>query len=251
MREPAADLLLPIPTVGRVFAVDRIVRFGDLDPAGRARLDAYAHYVQDIAGDDTAASGLPDESAWVVRRSVFEVRQAPTFREELHLRTFCSGLGSRWAERRVAMDGRRGADVQAVSLWVRIDPADGRPRALTEAFREIYGPSTGGRSVSSRLAHDTAVPSNATRTAWPLRFVDLDPLGHVNNAASWAVLAGVVDDAQLVPPFRAELEYRDPIERGADVEVAVVRDDAGVRVWVYDRRSSANYLTGFVAMLPG
>ena len=251
MSEPAAELLVPVPPAGRVFQTDRRVRFGDISPAGRARFDALAHYVQDIAWDDTADTGLPDESAWVVRRSVFEVHRPATFRELLQIRTFCSGLGSRWAERRVAMEGDSGADVQSTSLWVRIDPDTGRPRSLTTPFQRIYAESTQGRRVSAKLRHDVAPPVGATCTSWSLRFVDFDPLSHVNNAASWAIVEDVLACIDHVaPPYRAELEYRDPIQRGADVEVAHVVDQTTLRLWVYDRHSSANYLTSVVSALP-
>lgn len=252
MSEPAAELLVSIPPKGRVFGTDRRVRFGDISPSGRARFDALAQYVQDIAWDDTTDTGLADEGAWVVRRSVFEVHRPATFRELLRMRTFCSGLGSRWAERRVALEGDAGADVQSVSLWVRIDPDTGRPRALTQPFREVYAESTDGRRVSAKLRHDVTPPAGATCESWSLRFADFDPLGHVNNAASWAIVEDVragVDD--LAPPYRAELEYRDPIERGAEVGVAHVVDGSALRIWVFDRRSSTNYLTAVVSTLPG
>jgi len=249
MPEPAADLVVPVPSGGRVHTVDRRVRFGDVSPGGRARFDALADYVQDVAGDDTADSGLVDEDAWVVRRSVFEVHRHAGFREVLSLQTFCSGLGGRWAERRVAMRGDRGAHVESTSLWVRIDADSGRPRPLTDAFVELYAPSTDGRRVSAKLQHDTD-PGGAPSEPWPLRFTDFDLLGHVNNAASWAVveqhLAAVPD---LVPPYRAELEFRDPIERGASVRVAHAFVDGELRVWAFDDVTSANHLTARVVAL--
>jgi acyl-ACP thioesterase len=248
MSEPAADLLVPIPASGRVFAVERRVRFGDVSPGGRARFDALAAYVQDIAWDDTTDSALPDESAWVVRRSVFEVHRAPGFRELLTLQTFCSGLGSRWAERRVAMHGDQGGRVESTSLWVRIDAETGRPRPLTDLFLETYGEAADGRRVSAKLQHHPTPPPDAVTRVWPLRFSDFDLLGHVNNAASWsAVEQALIEVDSLRPPYRAELEYRDAIERDADVMVATQAAGAELRAWVYDGRSGANYLTALIA----
>jgi acyl-ACP thioesterase len=250
MSEPAADRMVPVPRAGRILERERRVRFGDVSPGGRARFDALADYVQDIAGDDTADADLPDESAWVVRRSVFDVHRHASFRELLRLQTFCSGLGGRWAERRVVMVGDRGAEIDGCSLWVRIDAETGRPRPLTDRFLATYAEAAAGRRVSAKLQHDTAPPAEAGRARWVLRFSDFDLLGHVNNAASWAIvedlLAGVPD---LRPPYRAELEYRDPIERGAEIEVAHRVDDRGLRVWVHDARSGTNHLTARVASL--
>ena len=90
-------------------------------------------------------------------------------------------------------------------------------------------------------------PAGSTAEPWPLRFTDFDLLGHVNNAASWAVveehLAAV---STLRPPYRAELEYRDPIERGAKVAVAHSVVDEVLCIWVLDEVTSANYLTAKV-----
>jgi acyl-ACP thioesterase len=234
-----------------VFATERRVRFGDVSPGGRARIDALAAYVQDIAWDDTTDSALPDEAAWVVRRSVFEVHRAPAFRELLTVQTFCSGIGSRWAERRVAMQGDHDGHVESTSLWVRIDAETGRPRPLTDLFLETYGEAAGGRRVSAKLQHDTTPPAGAPGRAWPLRFSDFDLLGHVNNAASWSVVEQVlVEFGSLRPPYRAELEYRDPIERDAEVVVATQVEAAELRAWVYDGRTGANYLTALVIPLP-
>lgn len=246
MSEPAADRVLPVPDAGRVFSTDRRVRFGDVSPGGRARFDALADYVQDVAGDDTADASLPDESAWVVRRSVFDVHTPAAFRELLTLQTFCSGIGGRWAERRVSMHGDRGALVESTSLWVRIDAETGRPRHLTEQFMDTYGEAAGGRRVSAKLQHDTQLPTAASVISWPLRFSDFDLLAHVNNAASWAIVEHALAGAKVLLPYRAELEYRDPIERDAAVMVATHTSADELRLWVYDDKTGANYLTGRV-----
>ena len=250
MSQPAADHMVLVPEDGRVFGANRRVRFGDVSPGGRCRFDALADYVQDIAGDDTADAALPDESAWVVRRSVFDVAIPAMFREMLELRTFCSGLGSRWAERRVTMRGDRGARIESVSLWVRIDADTGRPRPLTDSFMATYAEAARARRVSAKLQHDTVIPEGARLERWPLRFSDFDLLGHVNNAASWAVLEHVLADAkQLRSPYRAELEYRDAIEREAAISVASVIDHGKLCIWVFDDDSGVNHLTGRVVGL--
>ena len=80
----------------------RRVRLGDVGPHGRLRLDAVARYLQDLSADDTADSALEDAQAWVVRKTVIEVRRSPRYLEPLRLATWCSGTGSHWAERRKA-----------------------------------------------------------------------------------------------------------------------------------------------------
>ena len=135
-RPNAGDVLLPTPSVGRVFQAGRRVRGGDVDPCGHLRLDALACYLQDVSSDDTDDARLPDAMGWVVRRTVIEQRHPAQLGEGLELATFCSGYGSRWAERRVSILGDRGALVDAATVWVHVDAA-GRPKALPAEFHAL------------------------------------------------------------------------------------------------------------------
>ena len=217
----ASELVAP-PESGRLFVGTRQVRLGDVDDRARLRLDAIARYLQDIATDDTASLDLDDVegdgSSWVVRRTMIEVRHAARLDERLELATFCSGTGRGWAERRTSISGGHGASIETVSLWIRIDPASGRPIRLSERFLEIYGPTAGDRRVSSRLQLRRP-PEHVTRRAWAIRRVDLDPLRHVNNAVHWSVVEETLPEGSR--RGRGEIEYLAPIEPDADVCVAV------------------------------
>ena len=74
--DPSAvdGLLVDEPDEGRLFRHGRRVRLGDVTPQGRLRLDAVVRYLQDIANDDAHDSGIDNPAAWVVRRTVVEVR---------------------------------------------------------------------------------------------------------------------------------------------------------------------------------
>ncbi len=211
------------------------MRFGDLDLSGRFRLDAVARYVQDVSADDTDDAGL-ENVAWVVRRTKVEVDRWPRFREWLTLTTFCSGLGGRWAERRVSLEGDRGGRIEAVSLWIHLDGSSGRPVPMPEAFHHQYDEAAAGRQVSARLRHDAEPPADARVVPWALRATDFDLLGHVNNAATWAVVEEVL--AERPPergPMVAELEYRLAIEPGDRVAVARARQpDEALALWITD-----------------
>lgn len=220
-RENGATRLLPEPTVGRVFRTGRRVRLGDADVAGRLRLDATARIVQDVATDDSHDLGRLRARAWVVRRTVIEQTVAAHYNEQLDLTTFCSGLGTRWAERRVSLTGDRGGRIETVSLWVHLDPTTGRPARLPEDFLDVYTPPAGGREVTARQLHEPVAPEDDdvhTMPWWP-RVTDLDVLDHVNNAASWEIVEQALDRAvecgMLVidrsGPLRAEVEFREAI----------------------------------------
>lgn len=209
------------------------MRLGDVSPGGRLRLDAATRYLQDLSADDTADAALPDAEAWVVRKTVLEVYRFPRYLEALELATWCSGTGSRWAERRISMVGQRGAGVEAATTWVHVDPASGRPKRVPSGFEALYGESTGGRTVRARLEHPDP-PDDAPGRPWPLRFSDFDVLSHVNNAAYWEAVEEVLADRrELRAPLRAEVEHRNAVERGAVVVLRTAGDEAGgVSVWL-------------------
>jgi acyl-ACP thioesterase len=210
---------------GRVFAQEVVPRLCDAAPGGRIRLDALAEWLQDTAYADVADTGLHEAAVWVVRRARLSVRRFPRFGERATVRTWCSGLGRLWAERRTTVTTPSGADVEAVATWVHLDPRDGRPVPLSEQELEAYAASTGGRQVRARLRHPPA-PGHAPRERWRFRAADLDLADHVNNAVAWQpleeqLLAGGAEPSEI----DAEIEHRAPIQPG---ELDVVREDGAV-----------------------
>ena len=153
MTELSSAALTPRPDVGRLFTGHRQVRLGDVRPDGSLRLDALTRYTQDVSNEDTGDAELPDDMAWVVRRTVVDVVRPAVFGEELEIVTFCSGLGNRWAERRLSIRGDHRARYEVATLWIYIDASSGRPRMLGDRFLELYGPSAQGRKVQARLTH--------------------------------------------------------------------------------------------------
>ncbi len=207
--------------MGRTFRGSRRVRLGDVDRHGRLRLDALARYLQDVSDDDTRDARLPDAMAWVVRRTVVEVTRPPVFAESLDLVTFCGGVGSRWAERRVSAVGTEGGCAHASTLWVHLDTATGRPQRLSAAFHERFAAAAQGRSVPARLVHE-GPPSGAHRRSWTVRATDVDVFGHVNNAAAWAVLEELLASrADLRRALRAEAEFPAPLDHDGHGELVV------------------------------
>lgn len=228
------DPLVPVPAVGRVFRRSRRVRLGDASPGGRLRLDALARYLQDVSNDDTRDVALPDEMAWVVRRTVIDVHRFPRFGEELELATFCGGIGPRWAERRVSVHGDQGGHAEAATLWVHLDLATGRPKPLPAAFAVAFAEAAQGRTVRARLCHDDPPTDGPPPRPWPVRFVDFDVLGHMNNAAYWAVVEEeLARRRDLRAPLRCELEFRQAVEQGHAVHaVRVDGDDGSLALWL-------------------
>ncbi len=233
---PASELV-PLPTSGRRFVAEQYVRLGDVDPDGVLRLDATARHLQDVANDDAVDSGLTNSFGWVVRRTLIVTVEPAVLGERLQLTTFCSGTGRCWAERRTSLVGDRGGHIEAVSLWIQVDPTSGRPTGLGDDFHRIYDEAAGGRTVSTRLSLPPPTP-DVDRRPWVIRRADLDVFDHVNNAVHWALLEEAIEPAG--PPTgrhqrvgRAEIEYGAAVGRTDDQpERLVDRTDDALSVWL-------------------
>lgn len=223
------------PKVGRTFAGERRVRLGDCSPGGRLRLDAVARYLQDLSDDDTRDAGFT-QMTWVVRKTVIDVLQFPTYLEPLDLVTWCSGLGSRWAERRVDIQSADGGALSSATLWVHLDPATLRPAMLTDQFDEVFAASAAGRSVSTRLSFGES-PDDVELITWPTRFADFDVMEHMNNAAAFVVVEEVLASRRdLRAPLRVVVEYRTPIDRGVRLRYGGVDLADAHDGWLVDER---------------
>ncbi|MCU1395766.1 MAG: hypothetical protein JWM34_4194 [Ilumatobacteraceae bacterium] len=247
----APDWLVPRPASGRVFDSRRRVRLGDSSPGGRLRLDAAARYLQDIANDDSREAGSENPTAWVARRTVIRVEHHPEYLDLVSLSTWCSGLGPRWAERRysVVADGSAAGCIEAATLWVHVDMATMKPIPVPEGFAEQFAEAAGGRTVKARLHLPTRPPTAAADGAgelavtdnigaWPLRFVDFDILGHVNNAVYWAMVEEEIGNRRtrglpFATPFTVTLEHHDGIDRDDTVAITVLDADDGFDLWVH------------------
>ena len=227
--------IVPAPDHGRVFSRAARPGLADCAPSGRIRLDGLARWLQDIAYADVEDAGLAFHAVWVVRRTRMRIRRFPRFAEHFQLHTFCSGLGRMWAERRtrilrfepgeeadVSVTAPGEADVEAVSLWVHLDPTSWRPRPFTPRELAIYSDVLPDRTITARLRHPAP---NGARELDRVRFraSDCDLAGHVNNAAFWQALEEELLAAEGEQPLGAldvEMEYRTPAQPGEKLILA-------------------------------
>lgn len=220
--------IVPLPQAGRLFEQVFTAGFADCAPSGRLRLDAVARWLQDVAYADVVDAKLDDRAVWVVRRTRIRVARFPRVGDACRVATFCSGLGRMWAERRTSI-GVVGSDegqIEAVTLWVHLDPVSWRPIPIQEEEASAYSPSAGGRRVTARLRHPS--PSwEEPRSAWSFRATELDIAGHINNAAYWGPLEEELLAGPELERLDAELEYRVPAQPGLK---RLLRD--GSRRWI-------------------
>ena len=209
-----------IPPAGaRTFTAGRRVRLSDMDAAGRVRLDAIARFLQDAAIDDAQETGWgTPEHLWVIRSIQVDV-VVPLVRDrELELRTWGSGVAAIAAGRRWSVTGDAGGRAEIDSVWIHLGP-DQRPARIGE-----FGPyaiAAAGRFASTKLTLPDP-PTDAVHSPWALRSTDLDLNGHVNNAVYWQAVEHWLtrELVSLAGPFRARLEYRDPLDLGDELVLA-------------------------------
>jgi acyl-ACP thioesterase len=204
---------------GRQFSGQFRVRLGDADESGVIRLDGVARVLQDVATDDWEETGLESTDTWVVRRTSIRVADGgrwPRYKEVLTVTTWCGGAGAAWAERRTNISSGGELLVEAVALWVPVDPT-GHPVRIKPSFYDVYGEALQGRKVSGRVPAP-AVADGALLVAWPLRRADLDIVGHVNNAAVWQAVTEIVTSRVSW----VSVIHHGAVESGHDVKIAHV-----------------------------
>ena len=202
-----------------MYSAQRRVRLSDMDAAGRVRLDAVARFLQDAAIDDVEETGwgIP-EHVWVIRKIRVDVI-APLLRDRaVEIATWGSGVAAIAAGRRWSVAGNAGGRVEIDSVWIHLGP-DQRPARIGD-----FGPyalAAAGRPVSTKLTLPDP-PAAAARVPWALRSTDLDANGHVNNAVYWQAIEDWLarEGVDTGSPYRAELDYREPIDLGDRVELA-------------------------------
>lgn len=214
------DTNVPAPAQGRTFSAGRAVRLADMDAHGRLRLDAVARFLQDIAIEDVQETGwgTPDH-LWFVRRIRIDVIRPFLDDRAVELTTWCSGVAALAAGRRWSVGGDSGGRLEVDSVWIHLD-RDAQP-ARIEDFG-VYASAADGRRASTKLELPEP-PVDAARRSWPLRATDVDLHGHMNNAVHWQAVEELLPDFGIDPrlPLRAELDYRQPIDLGETVELAV------------------------------
>lgn len=239
------DEFVPVGEHDRRHVGTRRVRLGDVHPDGSLRLDALARYAQDVATDDSAESGITDETGyWVLRRLVGELTGRLSLGEMVELTTFCGGSGPRWAERRTRVVGAGGGTVELAAVWVHVDRTTGAPLPIPADFHSVYGEGT-RRRIRARLEHPPP-PDDAPSRVWGLRSTDFDVLGHVNNAVYWAAVEDDLVARESTRVTRIEMEHRSGIDPGDVVELAHADGDPA-RLWFIvagEVRASAAYWLG-------
>ena len=208
------------------------IRFDECGADGLVRTSSLLRYAQDIAwihsellGFDRAwyaSRGL----AWVVRAMELAVLAPIPLGTVLELTTEVVGFRKVWARRR--SEARIGGVpvLWAHTDWVITDTARGLPgrvpAEIQAAFLAVPEPFQPGRVPLP------PTPAGAITRHLSARPQDVDPMGHVNNAAyvdyveeSLLAAGGVAALLPTAVPRRIRLEYLVPATPGADLHAAL------------------------------
>jgi acyl-CoA thioesterase FadM len=202
------------------------LRFDECNPEGVARSSAILRYAQDIAWIHSERLGFGREwyadrgLAWVVRAAELVVLAPVSLGTTLTLATSVTGQRKVWARRRT--DGRLADGTPALwghTDWVMTDRR-GAPCRVPSEFMTAFDVPPG--SFEPGRVPLPPTPSDAVLHRALVRPQDLDPMGHVNNAAyldylEEALFAAGPAGAALTAavPRRIRLEYLSPASPGA------------------------------------
>ncbi|MCG5432938.1 acyl-[Mycobacterium sp. MYCO198283] len=233
---PSTELTSPLaelPDHGYVYRTSWPVATYDMDTSQHLRLDGVARYIQEVGAENLTDAGMADvHPHWIVQRTVIDVIQPIAWPAVISFQRWCSGMSTRWCTMRVRLDGDDGGRIETEGFWINMNKETQTPSRISDDFFDRFATTTDNHRLKWRPWLDTHVESD-TVTPFPLRVTDIDHFRHVNNTVYWHAIHEVLASAPEFEraPYRAVLEYRQPIQPQEAVELhSAVRDD-GLRIW--------------------
>ncbi|MGH2620390.1 MAG: acyl-[acyl-carrier-protein] thioesterase [Anaerolineales bacterium] len=220
------------------------IRHDECDAYGVLNNAAYLRLAQETAWRHSIAAGFPPayyeslQRAWLARETEIEYLQPVRYGETLQVKTFVSAtrraLARRAYEFRVADSGELVA--RAHTDWVFFDLAAAAPATIPSEITEALFRGTEPPEPLKRTPFPAAPPAPAGAVTWRRRveWRDIDPLGHLNNAAylsyteeaaieagnQYGITSASSAEAGLGWAVkRSRIEYRQPAVAGDELEV--------------------------------
>jgi acyl-CoA thioester hydrolase len=212
--------------VDHVYIAKVRVRHDELDAFGRAYPSVYLRHLAQVAIDASTDAGFDARwyaeagARWLVRRTTFEAPRAWRVDEELQVRTWVEDFRRVRSRRRYEVLGPLGVALTAVTDWVFVDVATGRPRRVPDGMEARFGLPTASGGPRPPW-HSPAPPPMPGRSHYRVRWAELDALGHMNNAAYLDLLVqGTLDvlDGLGWPIERLAVDGAAPHVAAGDVE---------------------------------
>ncbi len=216
------------------------VRFDEAGPDGRLRSSGYLRYAQDLAGIHSEGAGFGRDwygergLTWLVRAVELDILSDVASGTELVVSTEVVGFRRVWARRRSqfhpAGAGRPAAE--AITDWVLLNSRGAPTRVPAELVKHFGDGVTDFTPLRLELQ---AAPLDASSVQMSVRRSELDPMGHVNNAAyldymDEQFLASGAPSAYLPVPRRYRAEFINSAEAGIALDGRGWRDKGA---WCY------------------
>ena len=241
----------------RPFSRPYRVRFDEAGMNGCARAGSLVRYLQDVAWQHSEAAGF-DRAwyagrglGWLVRGIELELLATASYGEVLSVSTRITGWRRMWARRHSEILAADGRPIAAATIdWVLLDAA-GRPVRIP-AELEAVAPGV-APFPPTRVDHDRA-PSDAISLRSMVRAADLDPMGHLNNAAYLDLLEEAVTattGTSLGPGATVRLEYLRPALPGMALESLAWPAGDGLAYRLVAAVGSTDLLRAAVRRSPG
>jgi acyl-CoA thioesterase FadM len=172
------------------------VRFDEADASGHLRPSGLLRYAQDLAWQHSEAAGFDREwyaqrgTFWLVRMASLRIAAPASYGDEVSATTEVSGWRRVWARRHTTFRDPSGTvTAEADTDWVLVTDA-GRPSRIPDEVSQYFAPGSAYKPDKVELP---PTPAEAMRSTTVVRAADIDPLGHLNNAA----YLDIVDEAVL------------------------------------------------------
>jgi acyl-ACP thioesterase len=174
--------------------------------------------IQDIGQDQLRESGFEDtHPLWIVRRTIIDLINPIEFQDMLRLRRWCSATSTRWCEKRVRIDGRKGGLIESEAFWININPDTLMPSRINDDFLKRLHCATDVHRLRWRSCLTPGDRENATQIRYyPVRVIDIDLFNHMNNSVYWSVVENYLSATPelLRGPIRVTIEHEAPIALG-------------------------------------
>lgn len=215
----------------RQFCHTHTVRYDECNCEGVLTPPTFLRYMQDIAARDAEDAQLSGNGSWVVKRTVISFLAPVHVHTTLELKTYGIGFtritAQRGYEARITGTQHNEPIISARTLWVYVD-SRGRPTRLPQGTAQIWLPD--GPLPQQPETPLPPVPESMPETATSVvRFSDIDPMQHMNNAsavemldnAAWEAYAtgGITPDAARFDALHYDIEYADGPRFGDRLEI--------------------------------
>lgn len=203
------------------------VRFDEAGPDGRLRSSGYLRYAQDLAWIHSERAGFGRDwyssrgLTWLVRAVELDIVSDVTYGTDLGVSTEVIGFRRVWARRRSQFHSSNSERPQAEAItdWVLLNERG----APTRVPAELVDYFADGVTDFTPLRLDLPLTAtNAIGVPLAVRRSELDPMGHVNNAAyldylDEHFLTGVRRPGSLPIPRRYRAEFINSAEPGTEL----------------------------------